>query len=135
CCPAVAEGVVVAEFSRGVAEIVADLKEGIFRDSYLETPSLLIFHNHGERAEVTEINQFGRDFLELCDGRTSCADIAEQLRPRHGDGVGSADFQDACCEALAALGGMGLVRNARDEAPLEVPSDGSRRYVGARAAV
>jgi hypothetical protein len=59
--------------------------------------------------DVSEINHFTRDFLELSDGTNSIKDICRKLFPRYGSDMKEEDFFDSCKEAVQVLGEMGLL--------------------------
>jgi radical SAM superfamily enzyme YgiQ (UPF0313 family) len=103
-------GVVVREFAHNLPCIVDDLKEGIFRESYPLEPTLLVFSAGESGVEVTQINEFGRDLLELCDGSARLEEIARDLYQRYGSGMESEGFMDECREAMDTLREMELVR-------------------------
>jgi hypothetical protein len=90
--------------------IIHDLKEGIFRESYPVEPTLLVFSAGENGVEVTQINEFGRDLLELCDGSARLEVIARSLYRRHGSGMESDCFFDECRMAMDTLRELELVR-------------------------
>ncbi len=106
------QGTVVREFVHNLPLIVDDLKDGVFRENYPDEATLLIFSVREAGMEVTQINEFGRDLLELCDGSARLEEIARHLHKRHGSGMGNEGFTDECREALEALREMELVRFA-----------------------
>ena len=124
--PVPAEGVAVASFARNLPQVVADLKEGIFRQSYPPEPSVLIFHHSGERVEVTEVNGFGEDFLALCDGSRTPGDIAARLHGRYGTGMDAARFREECLDALALFAEMGILRDGTAPSSVEAHQAGCR---------
>lgn len=107
----------MSEFRRNLPAIIADLKSGIFRESYPPEPTLLIFYPSGERLEVMEINRFGKDFLLLCNGLATCEEIAATLYGEYGDAMDSGAFSEECKDALTVFTGMGLVRDGAAPAP------------------
>ncbi|ABB33709.1 Radical SAM domain protein [Geobacter metallireducens RCH3] len=117
CRPVLREEVTVSEFRRNLPAIIADLKSGIFRESYPPEPTLLIFYPSGERLEVMEINRFGKDFLLLCNGLATCEEIAATLYGEYGDAMDSGAFSEECKDALTVFTGMGLVRDGAAPAP------------------
>jgi hypothetical protein len=102
--------VVIREFSHNLPGIIHDLKEGLFRESYPVEPTLLVFAAGEKGVEVTQINEFGRDLLALCDGSARLEEIARSLYRRHGSGMGSDSFFDECREAMDTLRELELVR-------------------------
>lgn len=103
-------GVVVREFARNLPMIIDDMKEGVFRENYPLEPTLLVFSAGEKGVEVSQINEFGRDLLELCDGSARLEEIASGLYQRYGSGMGSEGFMDECREAMETLREMELVR-------------------------
>jgi len=102
----------VREFRYNVPEIIADLKEGIFSERYDETPSILVFTTKENGLDVSEINEFGRDLLELSDGSLTIEEITRELYRRFGTGMDAASFRDECMEAVAVLADMDLLQRA-----------------------
>ena len=92
--------VISAGFKKNLPEILSDMKAGIFRDHYPDDPVFLVFYQEDTVLEVMEINEFGIDFLDLCDGDRPVSDIAEKLFPVHGQEMGLDEFT-AVCEAAA----------------------------------
>jgi hypothetical protein len=103
---------VVREFSFTLPVIIDDLKDGIFRERYDEEPTILVFLPNEKGLDVTEINEFGRDLLELSDGSSNVEEIARKLYPRFGTGMDVSRFRDECNEALAALADTDLVQRS-----------------------
>ncbi|MRR33150.1 radical SAM protein [bacterium] len=102
----------VREFRYNVPEIIADLKEGIFSERYDETPSILVFTTKENGLDVSEINEFGRDLLELSDGSLTIEELTRELYRRFGTGMDAARFRDECMEAVAVLAEMDLLQRA-----------------------
>jgi len=74
--PFLKENTVVAAVTKNLPVIVADLKAGVFRERYADAPGWLVFHQEKNELSVMEINDFGKDFLALCDGSHSMEKIA-----------------------------------------------------------
>jgi radical SAM superfamily enzyme YgiQ (UPF0313 family) len=110
--PSRSSSAVVREFRHDLTAIIADLKEGTFRDRYDESPTILVFMPDGNGLEVTEINAFGRDLLALSDGSTTVEEITRELFHRFGSGMDPASFRDECREAVAMLTEMKLLYGA-----------------------
>jgi hypothetical protein len=115
--PVRAGHVTVGEFTRNMAAIIADLRQGIVRDDYPVEPSILVFHPLAGRVEVTEINPFGRDLLAQCDGAATCAEIAGRLYQDYGTTLALPDFTACCADALATFGSLALVRQGEGDHP------------------
>jgi hypothetical protein len=65
---------------------------------------LLVFKQDDDLLDVSEINSFTRDFLELCNGKKTVEAISEALYERHGQEMAGNDFFDSCVEAIKILG-------------------------------
>ncbi|MEW6665412.1 MAG: radical SAM protein [Thermodesulfobacteriota bacterium] len=111
-CP---RNVLIGGFEKNVPGIVEDMKTGLFREDYPRDETWLVFRQDGNRLEVTEINDFGRDFLGLCDGDSTVEEIAERLFRRYGADMEYSDFVGNCREALVGLWNMNLLREAPPE--------------------
>jgi len=109
-CPRRNASAVVREFDFNLPEIIDDLKTGIFRENYPEEPTLLVFSPSENGAEVTQINEFGRDLLELSDGSSSVERIAGGLYRQYGSGMEFENFLDECRQAMVTLGEMELLQ-------------------------
>lgn len=106
----------VREFRYNIPGIIAHLKEGVYSETYRETPTILVFSAIENGCDVTQINEFGRDLLELSDGSSTFEEITEELYRRFGSGMDAASFRDECREAVAVLADMDLLLRA-DSAP------------------
>jgi hypothetical protein len=111
--------VLIQGFESPVPRIIEDMKKGIFRENYPREETWLVFRQDGNRLEVTEINDFGRDFLDLCDGAATVEEIAGHLFRRYGTNMEYNDFVGNCHEALLGLWEMNLLREVPPEAQLE----------------
>ena len=112
----------VTDFRYDLPAIVADLKEAHFQSDYPLQPTWLIFQQSGKRLEVTEINKFGKEFLELCDGSRTVDEIAESLFSTFGENLEYPTFLEECRQALTSLTEMGMLAEATEEtehSPLE----------------
>ncbi len=107
----------VADFQYDLPRIVNDLKAEQILPSYPLQATWLVFQQSGSRLEVTEINQFGREFLRLCDGSRTVEEIAEALFADFADGLEFSIFLDECRQALATLTEMGLFKPAGEHQP------------------
>jgi len=112
--------VLTAAFRFDLPAIISDLRAGDIRTDYPESPTFLVFRQQGTTLDVTAVNAFGRDLLDLCDGDLDPANIATRLRPRHGAGIDDDAFRSSCQEALRQLAALGLV----SAAPPHPPSEG-----------
>ena len=115
-CP---RNVLIQGFETLVPKIIEDMKTGLFLEEYPHEETWLVFRQDENRLEVTEINDFGRDFLGLCDGAATVEEIAGRLFRRYGTDKEYSDFVGNCREALVGLWEMNLLREAPPEALLE----------------
>ena len=81
-----------------------DLIAGDFKEQYPPHKTLLVFKQDDDLLDVSEINSFTRDFLELCNGKKTVEAISEALYERHGQEMADNDFFDSCVEAIKILG-------------------------------
>jgi radical SAM superfamily enzyme YgiQ (UPF0313 family) len=114
--PTVQEGIILGAFEFHLPTIVGDLKTGSFQQYYPREKTHLVFKQEDDLLEVSEINEFGRNFLELCDGTLTVGDISEQLYPLYGQDMDRNAFRESCVEALHALLKMGFFES-RNRAP------------------
>jgi hypothetical protein len=102
-------GVVVATFTRNLPKIVSDMKAGQYERRYDQEPVFLVFHQVQQELEVLEINDFGKDFMDLCDGDVSLEAIAAKLHPRYGEEMAFPDFVTVCRQTADQLMDMQLL--------------------------
>ena len=100
----------VREFHHNLPEIIDDLKAGVFKNSYSEEPTLLVFTPGEKGIEVVQINEFGRDLLDLSDGSARLEEIAGDLYQKYGSGLGRESFIGECREAIDTLTDMELLQ-------------------------
>ena len=100
----------IKKFEYPLPEIVADMKNGLFRADYSPSEAVLVFQHADDRLEITEINAFGNDLIDKCDGRRDLRSISEELYLRHGEGMRFDAFFESCREALEILVEMNLLR-------------------------
>jgi len=99
----------IRTFTWNVADIVDDLKHGVYRDSYeMESTIIVAFQKDGG-IELTEINEFGRDLILLTNDTRSFEDVVGILAERYGQGMDPRDFYFECSTALAQLIEMGTI--------------------------
>jgi hypothetical protein len=112
------ESTVVCDFNWNIADIVCDLKNGVFRDLYEKEATVIVALRKEAGIELTEINDFGRDMLHLSNGSTPLEEIAEMLYERYGEGMDVTVFMGECRTALAQLAEMGIIVS-----PAELPNE------------
>ena len=110
--PSRSQKIVLGQFTFNLPGIILDLKAGIYKEHYPPQDTFLVFRHESHTLNVRELNDFGRDFLQLCDGNRTLRDIARALHPRYGAraGIDPAKFFDLCVEAVELLGQMKLLR-------------------------
>jgi hypothetical protein len=109
--PFLKENTVVVAFTKNLPAIVADLKAGVFRESYADAPGWLVFHQEKNELTVMEINDFGKDFLTFCDGNHSLKKIAGILHRRYAEGLSAEAFFEVCRETAQELENIKLLEN------------------------
>ena len=107
--PRINREIILQGFSFDMPHIIAELKAAIFRESYPKKETFLVFKQEGTQLDVSEINDFGKDFLSLCDGNTTLEEISRKLHAGYGGDMDFEKFHDSCIEALQELGKMNLV--------------------------
>ena len=107
--------VVVRGFERNLPLIIEDMKRGVFEKDYPLSRTWLVFHQEGDQLEVTEINDFGKDFLNLCNGSATVEEIAGALFGQYGKDMDNPAFVEACREALMGLSEMNLLRESSSQ--------------------
>jgi hypothetical protein len=93
-------------------------------NDYPPRETILVFRHEGEQLEVTEINDFGSDFLNLCDGKKTLPAISDTLYSRCESGMSPGSFFESCLKAAQVLGRMGLLElgdKERHMAATQVP--------------
>lgn len=103
------KNILMAGFRYNIPAIVEDLKSGYFKETYSPNPTWLVFHHQENQLEVTEINDFGRDFLQLCDGSATVEEIAGNLYPRYGQDMASEVFSNICRQTIDGLRDMKFI--------------------------
>jgi radical SAM superfamily enzyme YgiQ (UPF0313 family) len=106
------EKMIVEEFDFNLPLIISDLKAGRFEQAYAPKKTLLIFRQEDDILDVSEINAFAKDFLDLCDGETSLHSISQKLYHRYGQDMESGNFFEACIEAIEVLGKKRLLKGS-----------------------
>ncbi len=102
--PVKSEKIIIEKFDFDLPGVILDLKRGNFKESYPERETLLVFMQDDELLDVSEINDFARDFLGLCDGKRSVQGISQELYQQYGQDMKPEKFFDGCVEAVQVLG-------------------------------
>ncbi|MBF0526100.1 MAG: B12-binding domain-containing radical SAM protein [Deltaproteobacteria bacterium] len=101
--------VILAEFDYPMPQIITDLKLGLVKADYPPEPTHLIFKQEKMQLDVSEINPFGRELLEHCDGKQTPEDVARSLYPEYGGGLSPTQFLSEVVTAIQTLGQMKLL--------------------------
>jgi radical SAM superfamily enzyme YgiQ (UPF0313 family) len=107
--PLRSQRIIVEPFDFNLSMIVSELKSGVLRETYPLQETVLVFRQDGDLLDVSEVNAFAKDFLDLCSGDKSLVSISEELYPRYGQGMKPQDFFETCVEALQVLGDKGWI--------------------------
>ncbi len=108
--PMLRENVIISDFEYNIREIIEDLNMGIFNNQYAAESVSLIFRFEDNELEVTEINDFGKDFLGLCDGSARLKEIVSTLYPVYGSDMERNVFVKECEEAMTGLSDLRLLQ-------------------------
>jgi len=106
------KNVIISEFDHNLPEIIEDMKAGIFKKNYPDEHVWIVFFHENKELEVTQINDFGKDFIRMCDGIAKIEDIAYKLHPIYGKDMGAEAFLKECKTAFVALADMRLLTGA-----------------------
>ncbi len=98
--------IIIDAFEYDLPLIIADLKNGKMIDSYPLQQTTLVFKYENKQLCVMEINDFGRDFLRLCNGHNTVKEIAERLYSQYASGLSQEEFYASCVEAVQSLAEM-----------------------------
>ncbi len=113
--PAVNGKFVPGVFDYNIPDIIRDIKAGRLSDAYPEQKTRLFFSFESNRLDVREINEFGMDLLERCDGVSSVGDIGRGLFERYGKDLEYDRFFDLFVEAVHVLLQLKLLRPAQPD--------------------
>lgn len=103
------EGVLVERFTYNLPMIIVGSKCGRFAEQYEKSETFLIFRQLQGQIDVKEINEFGLDFLKLCNGTREIDAIAADLYPKYGAATEIAEFSRLCAEAAGVLSDLFLL--------------------------
>jgi len=113
--PVRSEKIVIGEFTFNLSDIILDLNDGRFDGTYPQQETFLVFKQEKDRLDVKEINDFGRNFLHLCDGTRTLDNISEELYGRYAACRAHSEFHRACVEAAQVLGQLKMLRFGQSE--------------------
>lgn len=108
--PTVNKDFLHGEFAFNIPDIISDIKAGRLFGSYPKQKTHLFFSYESNRLDVKEINDFGVDLMERCDGSATIEDISRELFGRYGQDVSCEKFFDLCVEAVQALVELKLLK-------------------------
>ena len=105
--------IVMGRFDFDLPKIKDDLKNGIFIKNYQYSETFLVFKQEEKELEVIQINDFGNELLNLCDGKKNLQYISKLLYHRFGSDLNPDDFFEVCLEATNTLGEIGLLKSGQ----------------------
>ena len=106
----------IERFTYDIPGLILEFGCGLVPGACGGRPVFLAFSRGTGGTKVRELNEFGVDFLGLCDGHRSLGDIADQLYRKYGAQKERGEFAAECAEAAETLASLELL--ARGEIPL-----------------
>lgn len=103
------ENYLIRTFNWNITDIIVDLKQGVYRDTYEMNATIIVAFEKDGGIELTEINEFGRDLILLLNRTGSFQEVVEILATRYGQDMDAQDFYFECSVALAQLIEMGTI--------------------------
>jgi radical SAM superfamily enzyme YgiQ (UPF0313 family) len=100
------EKMLIERFTFDIPSLILELKCGHFPDTCPQREVFVAFSRAPDGTQVREINEFGFDFLRLCDGQSTLEEIANQLYPKYGADKDREEFAMICAEAAGTLAGL-----------------------------
>jgi hypothetical protein len=100
------EKIFIERFTFDIPSLILEMKCGHFPDNCPRREVFLAFTQAPGRTVVREINEFGFDFLRLCDGQSTLEEIADRLYPKYGANKDREQFAIVCAEAAGTLAGL-----------------------------
>jgi radical SAM superfamily enzyme YgiQ (UPF0313 family) len=97
------------KFTFDIPGVILQMKSGRFPDACARRTVFLVFTRAEGCTQVREVNEFGFDFLQLCNGRRNLKVIAAKLYPKYGAGKEREQFASMCAETAGALAGLELL--------------------------
>lgn len=123
------EKVSIERFTYDIPSLILQFRYGHIPDACGQRPVFLAFSRAPGATKVREINEFGVDFLGLCDGKSTLGDIADRLYLKYGADIERGKFAAECVEAAGTLAGMGLLAQWNKEkkgGETDAPGEGNR---------
>jgi radical SAM superfamily enzyme YgiQ (UPF0313 family) len=100
------EKILIERFTFDIPNLILELKRGHFPDTCPQREVFLAFTRAPDGTQVRQINEFGFDFLRLCDGQSTLEEIANQLYPKYGADKEREEFAMICAETAGTLAGL-----------------------------
>src|SRR5208337_3525670 len=97
------EKILIERFTFDIPSLILEFKCGRFPDNCPRRTVFLAFSPAPHGTQVREINEFGFDFLRLCDGESPLEEIADRLYPKYGANKEREQFAIVCAEAAGTL--------------------------------
>jgi radical SAM superfamily enzyme YgiQ (UPF0313 family) len=97
------EKILIERFTFDIPNLILEFKCGRFPDNCPRRTVFLAFSPAPDGTQVHEINEFGFDFLRLCDGESTLEEIADRLYPKYGADKEREQFAIVCAEAAGTL--------------------------------
>jgi hypothetical protein len=107
--PLCGDRILIDKFTFDIPGVIFHMKFGRFPDTCPQRSVYLVFTQSEGCSRVREINEFGYDFLLLCDGRRTLEQIAASLYPKYGSGKEREQFASMCVETAGALEDLKLL--------------------------
>ena len=103
------EKILIEQFTFDVPSLILEMKCGRFPEKCQRRAVFLTFAQASGGTQVREINEFGFDFLRLCDGQLSLEEIVNTLYPKYGASKNREEFATICAEAAGTLSELELL--------------------------
>jgi radical SAM superfamily enzyme YgiQ (UPF0313 family) len=101
--PLLNEKILIERFTFDIPSLILEFKCGHFPDNCPRKEVFLAFTWAPGGTVVREINEFGFDFVRLCDGKSTLEQIADQLYQKYGADKEREEFAKICAEAAGTL--------------------------------
>ena len=97
------EKTLIERFTFDIPSLILEFQRGRFPDNCPRRAVFLAFTQAPGGTQVRQINEFGFDFLRLCDGQSTLEQIADQLYLKYGANKEREEFAVMCAEAAGTL--------------------------------
>ncbi len=115
------EKILIERFTFDIPSLILEFKCGHFPDNCPRKAVVLAFTQAPGGTQVRQINEFGFDFLRLCDGQSTLEEISDQLYPKYGADKERDEFAVICAQAAGTLADLEVL------APRSHPLDSEGR--------